>query len=165
MLSIIDARFPEAVEAGEFEIVLGWRQVASALFVATVILVVFCAVSYLGGKASSLNGTFTAPPVAAQIPPAEVITQIPVARVPVPPLFADPVPGMLYLQIASVDKGMALLLTEGLRKRSFTAFAAPGPTEETYRVLIGPLNDEAFRQTREALDQIGLSAFPRRFSR
>jgi len=37
----------------EFEIVLGRRQIASVLFVATVILALFSAVSYLAGKSIS----------------------------------------------------------------------------------------------------------------
>src|SRR5579863_8991262 len=37
----------------EFEIVLGRRQIASVLFVATVILALFSAVSYLAGKSTS----------------------------------------------------------------------------------------------------------------
>lgn len=169
MLSILEAPFPEVVEAEEFEIVLGARQAASALFIATVILVVFCAASYLGGKASSLHSTLSVPPPPAVQPvilPAETIAPAPVAPDPEPPLFADPSPETVYLQIGSVDKGIALLLTEGLRKRGFLGFAAPGPTPKTFRVLIGPLADaEAFRHTREAIDQIGLSAFARRYAR
>ncbi len=165
MLSIIEARYPELPEAaGEFEIVLGTRQAASTLFLATVVLVVFCAVSYLGGKTAALRNAAPSPPLEPAVQP---VTLLAASAGPAPesPLFADPIPGALYLQIASVNRGVALVLTEGLRKRGFIAFGTPGPTENTFRVLVGPLPDaEAFRQTQEAADQIGLSAFARRYA-
>src|SRR6266436_3099016 len=82
----------------EFEIVLQSRQVASVLFVATVVLVVISAVAYLAGKASSPKKVEIA--AAAQPVPMlqATITKAPTptvdpkpASVPEPPIFAEPV--------------------------------------------------------------------------
>ena len=70
----------------------------------------------------------------------------------------------MYLQIGAVDKGVAVILAEGLRKRGFDAFVAPGPSEKIFRVLIGPLsNADAFRQAKEKVDEIGLTNFAHRY--
>src|SRR5262245_32032962 len=84
VVSIDEARpvdAPAASEqAAEFEIVLGSRQVAGVLFVATVILGAFSAVAYLAGK--SFTPKTPAPVAAAPEPvmtpistPAAVVTQ------------------------------------------------------------------------------------------
>jgi cell division septation protein DedD len=166
-------------ESTEFEIVLGRRQVASLLFVATVMIVVFSAVSYLAGKAMSPDKAIDsgatvarpAPMVEATIvstaEPAKAALVSPVqAAQPEPPLFAEPATGAVYLQMGAVEKGIAVILTEGLRKRGFQAFAAAGPHENVFRVLIGPLPDaEAFQRTKDALHEIGLSIFVRRYEK
>ena len=59
-------------KTAEYEIVLGRRQIASLLFIAIVLAVVFSAVSYLAGR--------TAAPKPVQRPPA-------------PPVPASPAPG------------------------------------------------------------------------
>src|SRR5580693_18174 len=64
----------------EFEIVLGRRQIASVLFVATVILALFSAVSYLAGKSISPKKIA---PVAVSVPPTEVSTPVPTPTIPV----------------------------------------------------------------------------------
>jgi len=145
--------------------------VASVLFVATVVLVVISAVAYLAGKASSPKNVEIA--AAAQPVPMlqATITKAPAptvdpkpASVPEPPIFAEPVNGAVYLQMGAVEKGIALIFTEGLRKRGFPAFAAPGPNEKIFRVLIGPIpGPEAYRRTKEAVDEIGLSTFARKY--
>jgi cell division septation protein DedD len=154
----------------EFEIVLGARQVASVLFVATVILAVISSIAYLAGKTSTPKKV----EAAAAPPPAVPTLQATITQAPAPapqpkpapdaPLFADPVNGAVYLQMGAVEKGIALIFAEGLRKRGFTAFAAPGPKEHIFRVLIGPIPDsETYRKTKEAVDEIGLSTFARKY--
>jgi hypothetical protein len=61
----------------EFEIVLGRRQIASVLFVATVILALFSAVSYLAGKSTSPKKIMPVAPAGAaavSVPATEVST-------------------------------------------------------------------------------------------
>jgi hypothetical protein len=166
----------------EFEIVLGRTQVAGVLFVAIVALVVFSAISYVAGRALVSKPVVPAAPVEVATAP----TSIPVveativkpdfplaepapkapepAPVPEPPVFANPAANGVYLQMGAVEKGVAVIMVDGLRKRGFSAFAAPGPTEAIFRVLIGPLGDsEGFRKAKEKIDQIGLNSFVRKY--
>ncbi len=169
-------------ESEEFEIVLGRAQVASVLFVATVVVGVFSAISYMAGR--------TLPPKAAAMQPASVsatpVLQVPVVKTPdfplpdppvenaaparpvsseiEPPVFASPTANAIYLQMGAVEKGVAVIMVDGLRKRGFPSFAAPGPSDAIFRVLIGPLADaEVFRITKEKVDQIGLNSFLRKY--
>jgi cell division septation protein DedD len=66
--------------------------------------------------------------------------------------------------MGAVEKGIAIIFAEGLRKRGFDAFIAPGPNEKVYRVLVGPFRSaEAFQVAKTSMDQIGLSTFARRY--
>src|SRR5580704_12391337 len=79
----------------EFEFVLGRRQVASLLFVFSIILMICVAASYVAGKAMSPRtaAAASAPPavvVREPEPPPIVLNQEPVPEAPV---FADPKAG------------------------------------------------------------------------
>ena len=83
---------------------------------------------------------------------------------PEPPMFAEPLPGAVYMQMGAVDKGMAMVFAAGLRKYGFDAFVAPGPSEKIFRVLIGPLPDpDSFRRAKAAVDALDLGTFARRY--
>ena len=87
---------PAAETSEEFEIVLGRRQIASVLFVATVILALFSAVSYLAGKSIS-------PKKATQVDPAATVAvSVPAAEVstPAPSAPAAPTAPMINASIA-----------------------------------------------------------------
>lgn len=163
---------PTAEEPVEYEIVIGRRQMASLLFVAVVVVVAFSAVSYLAGKslapkpAPAPEPLITiAAPASVETPPAEPVPQpVPVAKAKTEaPLFADPQSGALYLQLGAVEKGVAVIMVEGLRKREFSAFVAPGPNDHIFRVLIGPLDTQSYQRAKDAVDQLGLSAFARKY--
>jgi hypothetical protein len=166
----------------EFEIVLGRAQVASVLFVATVVVVIFSAISYMAGRALSpkaaarpeLATAPVAPVLQATVvktpdfplpePVENVVPVRPVSSEIEPPVFANPSANAIYLQMGAVEKGVAVIMVDGLRKRGFPSFAAPGPSDAIFRVLIGPLADaEAFRITKEKVDQIGLNSFLRKY--
>ena len=169
----------ENVDHGDFEIVLGKRQIAGVLFLASVFLVLFSAVSYVAGKVTAPRRTVTverpvpAPVPAPVPPPMATIISAPatIAAAPAPKpiltpgaLFRDPEKGALYLQFGSVEKGIALIIAEGLRTHGFEAFVAPGASENVFRVLVGPLsNEEAYKRTKDATDRLGLTAFGRRY--
>jgi cell division septation protein DedD len=148
-------------EPAEFEIVLGRRQLASVLFVATVVIAVFSSISYLAGKSLA-----PAPQKIEVIRTVPVLESAPATAVkPEPPLFAEPRQGPLYLQMGAVEKGIAVIFAEGLRKHGFDAFVAPGPNDHIFRVLIGPLADEqAYAKARDAAGAIGLNVFGERFN-
>ena len=191
MLSIVDRETPNRVvsiddappaetpeEIPEFEIVLGRRQIASLAFVCTVVIVAFSAVAYLAGKSLVPKDPAPAPqPVAAAAPvvvqtsapavktepkPEPAASPAPVAA-PEAPLFGDPKPGALYLQLGAVEKGVAVIMAEGLRKRGFAAFVGPGPNERVFRVLVGPLDADGFKRAKDSVDEIGLSTFARKY--
>lgn len=83
---------------------------------------------------------------------------------PESPLYADPVPGGIYLQMGAVEKGVAAIWAEGLRIHHLAAFVAPGPSEKIFRVLIGPLPDPAaYQEAKKAVTQLELTTFARRF--
>jgi hypothetical protein len=169
---------PEALEGAalepeapaEFEFVLGRRQVASLLFVSTIVLVVFVAVAYLAGKSTVAK---PAPaPVVAELPvtpPAPIVVKQeapPAVEItgPEPPIFADPKVGAVYIQMGVVERGIAEIFAEGLRRKGLPGFVGPGPTPKEFRVLIGPLPDPAsFVKAKEAVDRIGLTTFARRY--
>jgi cell division septation protein DedD len=70
----------------------------------------------------------------------DVAPVTPVAEIVVPeaPLFASPLKGPVYIQLGAVEKGMATLLTHGVRKLGYTAFVAQGDKATVFRVLVGP---------------------------
>jgi cell division septation protein DedD len=80
------------------------------------------------------------------------------------PLFSSTVSQAIYIQVGAVEKGVATVIAEGLRKHALDSFVAPGPSEKTFRVLIGPFpNAEAYQKAQNVVDQIGLASFARRY--
>jgi hypothetical protein len=160
----------------EFELVVGRRQIAAITFLALVLMAVCSGASYLAGKAMSARQEAPAPVIQleqppvplieATIAPAPVEPALPAAPAPVPeaPLFASPVPQAIYIQVGAVEKGVATVIAEGLRKHALDSFVAPGPSEKVFRVLIGPFRDEGtYQKARSIVDQIGLANFARRY--
>jgi hypothetical protein len=174
-----------ATPSADYEIVIGRRQIASLLFLAIALAVIFSAVSYLAGRRSGPKPvqSAAAPPVVAVKPPPatpspaiEATTTVlppepvlPVAKhdtKPEPPMFAEPTPGAVYLQMGAVDKGMAMVFAAGLRRYGFDSFVAPGPSEKIFRVLIGPLPDpDSFRRAQAMVDAIDLGTFARKYQK
>src|SRR5579864_1803770 len=172
----------------EFELVVGRRQMAALTFLALVLLAVCSGAAYLVGKALAGKAIST-----GEEPPAEMIqieqspaplpTQMIEATIVVPPaapaqsaprvapklgaevpLFASPVPKAIYIQVGAVERGVATVIAEGLRRHALDSFVAPGPSEKVFRVLIGPFPDaEAYQKARNVVDQIGLSSFARQY--
>lgn len=165
---------PADEQPGEFEIVLGRGQVAVMLFLVLMVVAVFSGLSYFTGRKVSAAATVARAPVTAKPAPA---APLPVAKTPeksaapapiIPissePVFRDPLPGEVFLQMAAVEKGVAGVFTEGLRRMGFPSIVAPGPSERIFRVLIGPVKSEAqMAQIRRSLDAAGLSTFLRRW--
>jgi cell division septation protein DedD len=158
-----------AAESAEFEIVVGRRQIASVGLVVVVLLAVFSGVSYLIGKSTP------APVLAVQVPDTPVVqavapltqpAKIPPAEAQASgfPLFADPIPGAVYIQVGAVEKGVAQIWVEGLRVHGLNAFVAPGLSDRIFRVLIGPLpSPDAYQYAKDTLDRIGLETFGRKY--
>jgi cell division septation protein DedD len=171
----------------EFEIVMGRRQIASVMFVAIVVIAILSSVSYLAGKSitpkpvaavaaatpatlAAANPVETIPTVVASI--ASAPAPAPTPKAPGPenpsddPIFAEPVTGSVYIQMAAVEKPIAAVFAEGLRRHGLQSFVGPGPKENLYRVLIGPLpNPAAYTRAKEELDKMGLTTFGRRYEK
>ena len=157
---------PDPEDDEDFELILGRRQVASVTFIILVLVAVFSGVSYMAGKATSPRRVET-PKAAVPEPPAIPMIEATVAAPKAPaetPLFSSPVPKAIYIQMGAVEKGIAVIFAEGLRKRGFDAFVAPGPNEKIFRVLVGPFRSaEAYQSAKTSLDEIGLNTFARRY--
>jgi cell division septation protein DedD len=169
----------EADAEEEFELVVGRRQVAGILFLALVVVAVCSGGSYLAGKALSAREEPVQPeitieqPAASPVPMPAPMLEATIVREPeaasVPkaseaPLFANPNPKAIYIQVGAVEKGVAVVLAEGLRKHALDSFVAPGPGTKSYRVLIGPFPDgESYQKARNIVEQIGLDSFARRY--
>jgi hypothetical protein len=162
----------------DFELVVGRRQVAGITFLAMVVVAVCSGGSYLAGKAIAARHESDQPEIRIEQPPASVPAPLPAAMieasiVPAPaavqpaaeaPLFADPVPQAIYIQVGAVEKGVAVILAEGLRKHALDSFVAPGATAKTFRVLIGPFPDAgSYQKARNVVSEIGLDNFARRY--
>jgi len=175
---------PEEDAADEFELVVGRRQIAALTFLGLVLIAVCSGACYLTGKATSVREESAPQVIRLEQPPAPAAPVIEASIAPVPvaqpqpqsaapvtpkpaaevPLFASTVPQAIYIQVGAVEKGVATVIAEGLRKHALDSFVAPGPTEKTFRVLIGPFpNAEAYQKAQNVVDQIGLASFARRY--
>jgi cell division septation protein DedD len=159
---------PADAESAEFEIVVGRRQIASISLVVVVLVAVVSGISYLIGKTTVPKA---AEPATAVINPTAPAVPIPEPPPPVveaqttdTPLFDLPSAGQVYIQVGAVEKGLAAIWSEGLRTHGLKAFAAPGPNDKIYRVLIGPLpTPAAYQHAKDVLDRIGLAMFGRKY--
>lgn len=168
--------------ANDYEIVLGRAQIASWLFVGVIAVAICSSLAYLAGEriaagnAAALSvPTAPPPPPAPALPPVSEPGELPqvsmmavpkVDQKPAAPLFGEPETGKVYIQIGAIERGMAMLLTEGLRGHGFDAFLAPGPNDKLFRVLIGPLPDQAaFRQAMVTVNALDLASFARKYQK
>ena len=70
------------------------------------------------------------------------------------------IPGDTYLQVAAVDRGMAEVLVEVLRRKGFQAEVALGATEDIFRVVVGPAKDDAdLAHAKSDLQAAGFTSF------
>jgi len=169
----------------EYEIVLGRAQIAIWLFLGVIAVAICSSLAYLGGEKIAVKKTAAisqpAAPLAPVPQPGSASADLPQASILVPPqadvaslarnhkpapLFAEPEMDKVYIQIAAVERGMAMLLTEGLRSHGFDSFVAPGPNDKLFRVLIGPLPDPAtFRQAMVSVNAMDLASFARKYQK
>lgn len=208
-------------EEGEFELVLGNKQLLSVFFIVIILMGVCFAMGYIIGRNSTPPGTepvtrnrkeapaivvdsspstpsggstpssiapgqvsiggetSVVPPPAPSKPapmreepakPSPAETKAPRKVEPPPPAQAappapvpgasgrvvEPTAGQIFLQVLAVSRPDAELTVETLGKKGFRAIIAPGPSEKLFRVLVGPLKDQAeVAKTRTALEGVG----------
>jgi hypothetical protein len=202
-------------DEGEFELVLGNRQLLSGFFIVVILFGVFFTMGYIVGRHSSPAPLNTAsasapdsapartispaapPPGQAEVmpaepaktdtPPAPPETSEPVTATrpatappesPRPPEpkpattntsttttsadLAKPAPGS-YLQVAAPKKTAAGAVVDSLKNKGIAAVLAPGPDEETVRVLVGPLDASSIGKMRADLESAGFKPFAKRY--
>jgi len=179
MTSILNLERPTLQEGetpgSEYEIVLGRAQVASWLFVGVIVIAVCGSLAYLAGetvaakrsvRAAAVAPAPVAAPVPVALPQASLLPKAEPSTKPTRPLVGEPELGKVYLQVGAVERGMAVILAEGMRVHGFDAFVAPGPNDKLFRVLIGPLTDpDAFRQAMLRVDALDLATFARKYQK
>ncbi len=172
-------------ETGEFEVLLGNKQLLSIFFIVVILLGVFFTMGYILGRSSSGTGDSAAqarreapsaggaqqrepaalgyapakqpePPTETTPPPAEqAATAAPAAQ---PPASLEPQPGETYLQVMAVNKPVAEVVADVLKRKGFRSLVAAGPSESLFRVLVGPLADaDAVAKTRVELIEAGFN--------
>jgi len=198
-------------DEGEFELVLGNRQLLTGFFIVVVLFGIFFTMGYIVGRNSSpapLNTAAAASPESATAPfrmpsragpapgQAEIVpadakrddTPPPVNPEPAtatrpataPPesprpvetgrlepralgsAVLEPAPGS-YLQVAAPKRAAADGVVESLKNKGITAVLAPGPNEDTVRVLVGPLDSSSIGRVRVDLESAGFKPFPKRY--
>ena len=69
----------------------------------------------------------------------------------------------MYLQVGSVNRGVAEVILDGLRHRGFDGMIWDGAKDGSSRVLIGPYQNSAdLSKSKQALEEAGFSSFVRR---
>jgi len=191
-------------DEGEFELVLGNRQLLSGFFIVVVLFGVFFTMGYIVGRHSSpatlntaaASGGESASTKATSIPAlkpgeAEVMsadekkgetpppdppspaagarpaTAAPEAPRPADPRrvesgISNPAPG-IYLQVAAPRRTAAEGVIESLKNKGAAAVLAPGPDEETVRVLVGPIDKADVGKVRLDLEGAGFKPFVRTY--
>jgi cell division septation protein DedD len=157
--------------AREYELVLGRTQVASWLFVGVIAVAVCGSLAYLAGETIATKrvrraAVVVTAPIPAPLPQASLLAKAEPLTKPARPLVGEPEIGKVYLQVGAVERGMAVILAEGMRVHGFEAFVAPGPNDKIFRVLIGPLPDpDAFREAMLKVDALDLATFARKYQK
>ncbi len=182
-------------EDGQFEVVLGNRELLSILFIVVVLLGVFFTMGYVlgrnaasppeaaarqsesvraaaptpssapspGGPAATSPEAVAPNPAASAEPPSQAGERLssPTDTAAAPP---EPAPGQSFWQVAAVKRSEAEIVADVLKKKGFRVLIAPHPTEDLFRVLVGPLSgpDETSRM-RDELEAAGFKPLLRKY--
>jgi hypothetical protein len=196
-------------DEGDFELVLGNRQLLSGFFIVVTLFAIFFSMGYVVGRHSSPAPMNTAaaagqesvplrpaspsgpPPGQAEVvavnekprePAASETSPQPVGTRPAtaPPETprsiekapaeprgvssgaSEPAPGS-YLQVAAPKRTAADGVVESLKNKGIVAVLAPGPNEDTVRVLVGPLDSSTIGKMRVDLESAGFKPFPKKY--
>ena len=170
-------------EDGEFELILGNRQLLSVFFIVVILLGVFFTMGYIVGRnsgpvvsaevAAARRGELKPLVVDSPVPKAEQPapdTSAPTAAAPAPvetpkppaPERAKPAPAAsaspsgTFLQLAATTEREADAMVDVLRKNGFKASRQEVPEKAgLFRVLVGPVVDGELNKTRADLQGKG----------
>jgi hypothetical protein len=111
-------------------------------------------------------------PASASAPPAQALPEAPKpavpatapALIPTPAVLEEVLPNRMYLQVGSLDKNVAEILTQGLRIKGIPATIAPGVTPLLSRIIVGPFQTNTeMGVVQKQLSELGFTPFPRQF--
>jgi hypothetical protein len=149
-----------SAESGDYEWVLGKRQMAGLGLVVLAVVGTAAGGAYIAGKAAGrtvekiVRVERPAAMPAAPAAPASEET----------PLFGRMEPGKVYVQLASVERGYAQLMARGVRQAGYPALVAEGMNANVFRVLAGPFaTAEEAARVKAVFDGMGLNAFLRKY--
>jgi cell division septation protein DedD len=177
-------------ENGEFELVLGNRQLLSLAAIVVILFGVFFTMGYIVGRNSTpfsqaaADGSEALPAASERRPEAggaPVVSQpAPATAEPAPeatrpaqpqsetqpaPEAAEngPEPGRTYLQVTAIARRDAEILVEALQKKGFPALLGAAPNG-LFRVLVGPYDDrDSLGKAKSDLESAGFkNAFVQR---
>ncbi len=105
-----------------------------------------------------------APPPATVKPVEQVVAKPLIPANPATAALADVLPNRMYLQVGSLDKNVAELLTQGLRTKGVPATVAPGVNDMVARIIVGPFDTATeMGVVQKQLSELGFTPFPRQF--
>jgi cell division septation protein DedD len=176
-------------ETGEFELVVGNRQLLSGFFIVALLFAVAFAMGYVVGQNSPRSTKAMAESSPAPVSPADSVrpsastapppqpAPAPVADAPAaPPAEARPepttqparepdastpaeLPPGSYWQVIAVAQQEAEVIYKTLKDRGFPTVMSPGP-KNLVRVLVGPYNDtQSMGKAKTDLENAGFHPF------
>jgi hypothetical protein len=168
----------------EFALILGVRQIASVGVLLVLAVGTISGFSYVAGRTVSAKAPAPvvakaltpSPAPAASNQPTKATSPAPTkaaadcpppppaaARTPLATIRTEVVPGALYYQLLSVERGIAEVFVEGLAVRGFSGVVAAGATPTVARVVVGPVEPGDPQHIREKLAALGFTPFGRKF--
>jgi len=172
-------------ETGEFELVLGNRQLLGGFFIVIILFSVFFSMGYILGRNSApMARVVEAAPAPVAAAPAAQPQPVPAqpeaaaeakpenaepqpttqpvqqegekaAAPPPQPAATEPLAGETYLQVMAVKRPEAEVVMKTLKDKGFPVVMGPGPNE-LMRVLVGPYKDTAgLGQAKASLENAG----------
>lgn len=175
-------------DLAKVERLMGRQHLALYGFVAIFVAVLASAIAYLAGRQpanpvaavvltkpvtviSSATVVRESPKAVAVAPAAlvsKVVQEAPPARVapqaPTPAILDDVLPNRMYLQVGSLEKNVAELLTQGLRIKGIPATIAPGVNTTVARIIVGPFQTSSeMAVVQKQVTELGFTPFPRQF--
>lgn len=160
-------------DEGEFELILGNRQLVSVFLIVVILLGAFFSMGYLVGRSATTTAVVAAdttrpestpkpivvespPPVANPVPavvekpsPAPVKQEAPKKQevrpepAPVKAGAEEPRAGQTFLQVVATTRPDAEIVAESLAKKGFRTNVVPGPSAALFRVVVGPVGNAA----------------------
>jgi len=156
----------------DFAIAMGPRQITAMLLVSLTVAGILCCLSYIIGRTAARAAAAGPAPTHQNGQPGKAGAPCPALVIPASPVSTGasewanslPQPGIEYLQLMSVEPGIADVTAKGLHDEGFVALVAPGASPAVRRVLIGAGPNQTLKDVRSRLEALGIHYFPKTWS-